>query len=45
MTRFTLTFEGNGGIHALRAILKQLLRRFGFRCVDLRELPPEDGND
>jgi hypothetical protein len=24
-------------IHGLRALLKALLRRFGFRCVDLRE--------
>jgi hypothetical protein len=37
---FTLRIEGKpgaAGIHALRALLKILLRRYGFRAVDLRE--------
>jgi len=45
MTRFVLTIEGRGNIHALRALLKSLLRQFGFRCIDARELPPEKEND
>jgi hypothetical protein len=28
---------GQVGIHALRALLKILLRRYGFRCVDAYE--------
>jgi hypothetical protein len=28
---------GVGGIHALRAVLKILLRRYGFRVLDARE--------
>ncbi len=39
---FTLRIEGEagqGGIHALRALLKVLLRRHGFRCVDAYEEP------
>jgi hypothetical protein len=41
---FTIRLEAPPGatdIHALRAILKTLLRRFGFRCLDAREEPAE----
>jgi hypothetical protein len=37
---FTLKIEGKPGpvgIRALRGLLKTLLRRHGFRCVDMRE--------
>jgi len=37
---FILRLEGTpgqAGIHALRALLKILLRRYGFRCVDAYE--------
>jgi hypothetical protein len=37
---FILRIEGRpgtAGIHALRAILKVLLRKHGFRCLDARE--------
>ena len=37
---FTVRIEGKpgtAGIRALRAILKILLRRHGFRCLDARE--------
>jgi hypothetical protein len=37
---FTLKIEGKpgaAGIHALRALLKVLLRRHGFRALDVRE--------
>jgi hypothetical protein len=37
---FTLRIEGEpgpAGIHALRALLKILLRRYRFRCLDVRE--------
>ena len=37
---FTLRIEGKpgtAGIHALRALLKTLLRRHGFRCLDARQ--------
>jgi len=40
-TRFTLTIErvrDANTIHALRALLKALLRRHGFRCIDAREV-------
>jgi hypothetical protein len=34
--------HGPAGIHALRALLKVLLRRHGFRCLDARqEGPPQ----
>jgi hypothetical protein len=33
--------SGNARYHALRAILKTLLRAHGFRCVDARELDEE----
>ncbi len=39
-TIFTVTFHapaGGAGIHALRALLKTALRRFGLRCTDIRE--------
>jgi hypothetical protein len=39
-TIFTVTFRapsGSAGIHALRAMLKVLLRRHGFRCIDATE--------
>jgi hypothetical protein len=44
---FTLKIEGKpdaAGIHALRALLKILLRRYGFRVIDAREIldPPDD---
>jgi hypothetical protein len=29
---------GFAGIHQLRALLKALLRRHGFRCIDAREV-------
>jgi hypothetical protein len=38
---FTLRIEGKpgaAGIHALRAVLKALLRRHGLRCLDAREI-------
>jgi hypothetical protein len=38
--RYALIIEGRGGgsdIHALRALLKQLLRRYHFRALDVRE--------
>jgi hypothetical protein len=41
---FTLKIEGPPsviGIRALRALLKILLRRYGFRCLDLREAKDE----
>jgi hypothetical protein len=37
---FTVTFRapaGSAGIHALRALLKTALRRFGLRATDVRE--------
>jgi hypothetical protein len=38
---FTLKLQGRGNaradIRGLRAILKTLLRRYGFRCLDCRE--------
>ena len=37
---FILKIEGRSGaadIHALRALLKVLLRRHGFKCLDARE--------
>jgi hypothetical protein len=44
---FVLKIEGKPGatgIHALRALLKILLRRYGFRVIDAREIldPPDD---
>jgi hypothetical protein len=44
MQRFALTLEGpsgEAGIRGLRAILKQLLRRNGFRCIDAKEIPQQ----
>jgi hypothetical protein len=38
---YLLRIEGNADMHALRAVLKALLRRHGFRCVELREQPME----
>jgi hypothetical protein len=38
---FVLRIEGKpgaAGIRALRQLLKVLLRRYGFRCLDLREV-------
>ena len=29
--------SGAAGIHALRALLKTMLRRHGFRCLDARQ--------
>ncbi len=34
---------GAAGIHALRAILKTLLRRFGFVCLEAREVVEAEG--
>jgi len=37
---FVVTLQarsGSDGIHALRAFLKLALRRFGLRCIDVRE--------
>jgi hypothetical protein len=37
---FTLKIEGKpgaAGIHALRGLLKTLLRRYSFKCIDLSE--------
>src|SRR5262245_59391335 len=41
-TAFAVTFRTNGGdaIHALHALLKIALRRFGLRCIDIREVSP-----
>jgi hypothetical protein len=44
---FTLRIEGAPGaegIHALRALLKVLLRKYGFKCLDAREVldQPDD---
>jgi hypothetical protein len=39
---FSLRREGppdQAGIHALRALLKILLRQYGFRCIDAQEEP------
>jgi hypothetical protein len=41
---FLLKLEGKpgtAGIRALRLLLKALLRRYGFRAVDLREIDSE----
>jgi hypothetical protein len=40
-SQFLLRLEATRGdaIHDLRAILKGLLRRRGFRCLDCREVP------
>jgi hypothetical protein len=42
---FTLKIEGKpgGSIHALRALLKVLLRRHGFRCVEAIEERKDGG--
>lgn len=37
--------RGAGGIHALRALLKILLRRHGFKCLDAREVQVRDPPD
>ena len=29
----------------LRLVLKKLLRQWGFRCIDIREIHNEGGND
>jgi hypothetical protein len=37
---FTLRLEGKpgaAGIHGLRKLLKVLLRKYGFKCLDARE--------
>jgi hypothetical protein len=44
-TRFVVTLvapPGSDGMHALKGFLKLALRRFGFRCTDVRELPPPE---
>lgn len=33
--------HGRDPVHALRALLKVALRRYGLRCTSARELPPE----
>lgn len=45
--RFVVTLEARPGTDAdkgLRALLKVALRRFGLKCVALREAPAEAGN-
>jgi hypothetical protein len=40
-TTFVLKIQGRSGaagIHALRVLLKILLRQHGFRCLDAREV-------
>jgi hypothetical protein len=42
--RFVLVLEGEPGqhtLHALRALLKTLLRRLGLRCVAVRQVKKE----
>jgi hypothetical protein len=42
---FALKIQGRpgaAGIHALRAVLKVLLRRYQFRCLDCHELKPKE---
>ena len=36
------TIAGINPIRALRAVLKFALRRFGLKCVDAREIRPDD---
>jgi hypothetical protein len=36
-TTTTPPAHGRAGIHALRSLLKTLLRRYGFRCLDAWE--------
>jgi hypothetical protein len=40
-TRYVLRIQSRDGadIHALRAILKALLRRYGWRCVSIEREP------
>jgi hypothetical protein len=45
---FTLRIEGRpggAGIHGLRAVLKVLLRKYGFKCLDAREDVAPDVSD
>jgi hypothetical protein len=45
---FVLKIEGKSGgagIHALRALLKILLRQYGFRAIDVREIPDRASPD
>jgi hypothetical protein len=47
-TTFVLKIEGKPGItgiHALRALLKVLLRKYGFKCIDAREDVAPDVSD
>jgi hypothetical protein len=49
-TIFTLRIigkSGTAGIHALKFLLKRLLRQYGFVCLDIREepaRPPDTSN-
>jgi hypothetical protein len=44
-TRFAIVIEapatGQTAIHALRAILKRLLRPHRFRCISAKEIPSQ----
>jgi hypothetical protein len=44
---FVLKLEATGddGIHALRRLLKALLRRYGLRCVSVEEVPQSGAVD
>jgi hypothetical protein len=54
-TRFFVTLEGAAGVdtmhlHALRLLLKRLLRSHSLRCIDVRQLDghryrDDDGGD
>jgi hypothetical protein len=44
--KFMLTIEPLphvDAIKALRFVLKRLIRQYGFRCTDIREIPAEAG--
>jgi hypothetical protein len=45
---FVLRIEGKpgaAGIHSLRALLKVLLRKYGFRCISAHEIPDRASPD
>jgi hypothetical protein len=45
---FILKIEGKpgaAGIHGLRAVLKVLLRKYGFKCLDAHEIPDRETID
>jgi hypothetical protein len=44
-TRFVITLvprPGSDGIRALKGFLKLALRQYGFRCIDVKEMPPPE---